>query len=487
MKLIKDILYKVAIEKVTGSTELVINNLVFDSREASLNDAYVAIRGTHADGHDYIQQAAYAGALLIVCEEMPEQIINGITYVQVKDSKEALAIIAANYYENPSRSLQLVGVTGTNGKTTISTLLYQLYLQAGYKAGLISTIEIKVNKTSYPTELTTPDPIVINKYLAKMVNEGVQYCFMEVSSHGIAQKRVVGLQFAGALFTNLSHDHLDYHQTFAAYRDTKKEFFDTLSDNAFALTNLDDKNGAFMLQNTKAVKHTYALKTAADFKAKILENHFEGLQIRIDENEVWSKLVGSFNAYNLLAIYATAILLQMEKVEALKHISLLTSVEGRFQYFISEKDCVVIVDYAHTPDALENVLHTIADIRTGNEEVFTVVGCGGDRDPTKRPLMAKIAAENSNKVILTSDNPRTEDPAEIIKEMEEGVPAEKYARVSTNTDRKQAIKSALQMAKPKDIILIAGKGHEKYQEINGHKYPFDDMAIAKELTTLLNK
>jgi len=487
LKLIKDILYKVAIEKVTGSTELVINNLVFDSREASLNDAYVAIRGTHADGHDYIQQAAYAGALLIVCEEMPEQIINGITYVQVKDSKEALAIIAANYYENPSRSLQLVGVTGTNGKTTISTLLYQLYLQAGYKAGLISTIEIKVNKTSYPTELTTPDPIVINKYLAKMVNEGVQYCFMEVSSHGIAQKRVAGLQFAGALFTNLSHDHLDYHQTFAAYRDTKKEFFDTLSDNAFALTNLDEKNGAFMLQNTKAVKHTYALKTAADFKAKILENHFEGLQIRIDENEVWSKLVGSFNAYNLLAIYATAILLQMEKVEALKHISLLTSVEGRFQYFISEKDCVVIVDYAHTPDALENVLHTIADIRTGNEEVFTVVGCGGDRDPTKRPLMAKIAAENSNKVILTSDNPRTEDPAEIIKEMEEGVPAEKYARVSTNTDRKQAIKSALQMAKPKDIILIAGKGHEKYQEINGHKYPFDDMAIAKELTTLLNK
>lgn len=487
MKLIKDILYKVAIEKVTGSTELVINNLVFDSREASLNDAYVAIRGTHADGHDYIQQAAYAGALMIVCEEMPEQIINGITYVQVKDSKEALAIIAANYYENPSRSLQLVGVTGTNGKTTISTLLYQLYLQAGYKAGLISTIDIKVNKTSYPTALTTPDPIVINKYLAKMVSEGVQYCFMEVSSHGIAQKRIAGLQFAGALFSNLSHDHLDYHETFAAYRDTKKEFFDTLSDNAFALTNLDDKNGAFMLQNTKAVKHSYALKTAADFKAKILENHFEGLQIRIDENEVWSKLVGSFNAYNLLAIYATAILLQMDKIEALRNISLLTSVEGRFQYFISENNCVVIVDYAHTPDALENVLQTIADIRTGNEEVFTVVGCGGDRDPTKRPLMAKIAAENSNKVILTSDNPRTEDPAEIIREMEEGVPAEKYARVSTNTDRKQAIKSALQMAKPKDIILIAGKGHEKYQEINGKKYPFDDMAIAKELTTLLNK
>lgn len=487
MKLIKDILYKVAIERVTGSTELVINNLVFDSREASLNDAYVAIRGTHADGHDYIQQAAYAGALMIVCEQMPEQIINGITYVQVKDSKKALAIIAANYYGNPSRSLQLVGVTGTNGKTTISTLLYQLYQQAGYKAGLISTIEIKVNKTSYPTELTTPNPIVINKYLAKMVSEGVQYCFMEVSSHGIAQKRIAGLQFAGALFTNLSHDHLDYHETFAAYRDTKKEFFDTLSDNAFALTNLDDKNGAFMLQNTKAVKHSYALKTAADFKAKILENHFEGLQIRIDENEVWSKLVGSFNAYNLLAIYATTILLQMDKIEALRNISLLTSVEGRFQYFISENNCVVIVDYAHTPDALENVLHTIADIRTGNEEVFTVVGCGGDRDPTKRPLMAKIAAENSNKVILTSDNPRTEDPAEIIKEMEEGVPAEKYARVSTNTDRKQAIKSALQMAKPKDIILIAGKGHEKYQEINGHKYPFDDMAIAKELTTLLNK
>ena len=487
MKLIRDILYKVAIEKVTGSTDLAINNLVFDSREASLNDVYVAIRGTHADGHNYIQEAAYAGALMIVCEEMPEQIINGITYVQVKDSKEALAIIAANYYGNPSRNLQLVGVTGTNGKTTISTLLYQLYRRAGYKVGLISTIEIKVNETSYPTELTTPDPVVINKYLAKMESEGVQYCFMEVSSHGIAQKRIAGLQFAGGLFTNLSHDHLDYHETFAAYRDTKKEFFDMLSDNAFALTNLDDKNGAFMLQNTKAVKHTYALKRTADFKAKILENHFEGLQIRIDENEVWSKLVGSFNAYNLLAIYATAILLGMDKIEALKYISLLTSVEGRFQYFVSENNCVVIVDYAHTPDALENVLQTIADIRTGNEEVFTVVGCGGDRDPAKRPLMARIAAENSNKVILTSDNPRTEDPAEIIKEMEEGVPAEKYARVSTNTDRKQAIKSALQMAKPKDIILIAGKGHEKYQEINGQKYPFDDMAIAKELTTLLNK
>lgn len=487
MKLIKDILYKVAIEKVTGSTEMAIQDLVFDSRKVSLNDAYIAIRGTNADGHNYIEQAAYAGALLIVCEEMPENIIHGITYVQVKDSKKALAIIAANYYDNPSQHLQLIGVTGTNGKTTISSLLYQLYLRAGYKVGLISTIEIKVNETTYPTALTTPDPIGINKYLAEMRAQEVGYCFMEVSSHGIEQKRVEGLEFAGGIFTNLSHDHLDYHKTFAAYRDVKKSFFDQLSANAFALTNLDDKNGDFMLQNTKAVKSSYALKRPADFKARILENHFDGLQLRIDEKEVWSKLVGSFNAYNLLAIYATAILLGMDSIETLKHLSTLTSVEGRFQYFISEKGCVIIVDYAHTPDALENVLQTIADIRTGNEQVFTVVGCGGDRDPSKRPWMAKIAVENSDKVILTSDNPRTEDPAKIIEEMEQGVPIEKYAKMTANVDRKQAIKNALLMAEPKDIILIAGKGHEKYQEINGNRKPFDDMAIAKELATLLNK
>lgn len=487
MKLIKDILYKVAIEKVTGSTDLAVNNLVFDSREASLNDVYIAIRGTKADGHDYIEKATYAGALMVVCEEMPSEIINGITYVQVADTKKALAIIAANYYDNPSHNLQLVGVTGTNGKTTISSLLYQLYLRAGYTVGLISTIEIMVNETSYPTKLTTPDPVIINKYLAKMQEQGVQYCFMEVSSHGIAQKRIEGLRFAGGVFTNLSHDHLDYHETFSAYRDTKKEFFDSLSDNAFALTNIDDKNGAFMLQNTKAVKHSYALKRPADFKAKILENHFDGLQLRIDDKEVWSKLVGTFNAYNLLAIYATATLLRMDVIEALKQVSALTSVAGRFEYFVSDTNCAVIVDYAHTPDALENVLQTIADIRTGNEEVFTIVGCGGDRDPSKRPLMAKIAVENSDKVILTSDNPRTEDPAKIIEEMETGVPAEKYAKISTNVDRKQAIKNALQMAAPKDIILIAGKGHEKYQDINGQKNPFDDMAIAKELATLLNK
>lgn len=487
MRLIKDILYKVAIEKVTGSTELAVGDLVFDSRKVSLNDVYVAIRGTHADGHDYIQQAAYAGALMVVCEEMPGVVIHGITYIQVADTKKALAIIAANYFDNPSHNLQLVGITGTNGKTTVSSLLYQLYLRAGYKVGLISTIEIMVNETSYPTNLTTPDPVIINEHLAKMVSEGVQYCFMEVSSHGIDQKRIEGLKFTGGVFTNLSHDHLDYHETFSAYRDTKKEFFDSLSENAFALTNIDDKNGAFMLQNTKATKYSYALKRPADFKAKILENHFDGLQLRIDEKEVWSKLVGSFNAYNLLAIYATATLLQMDRIEALKQVSALTSVEGRFQYFISKNNCVVIVDYAHTPDALENVLQTIADIRTGNEEVFTIIGCGGDRDPLKRPLMAKIAAENSDKVILTSDNPRTEDPAKIIEQMEQGVPVEKYAKVSSNVDRKQAIKNALQMAAPKDIILIAGKGHEKYQDINGQKNPFDDMAIAKELAILLNK
>jgi len=487
LKTIKDILYKVAINKVIGSTNNVINELVFDSRKVSLNDMYVAIKGANVDGHAYIKKAAYAGALAIVCETLPDEIINGITYIQVDDTQEALAIIAANYYNNPSQKLKLVGVTGTNGKTTISTLLYQLYLNAGYKTGLISTINIKVGDTEYSTNLTTPDPIVINKYLAKMITEGVDYCFMEVSSHGIAQRRIAGLKFTGGIFTNLSHDHLDYHKTFAAYRDIKKRFFDSLPKDAFALSNIDDKNGHFILQNTKARKFTYGLKNNADFKAKILENHFQGLQLRIDENEVWTKLVGSFNAYNLLAIYATAILLEMDKIEALKHISTLNSVEGRFQYFVSKKKCVIIVDYAHTPDALENVLQTIANIRTGNETVYTIVGCGGDRDPSKRPIMAKIAVENSDQVILTSDNPRTENPEKIIVQMEAGVPAEKYARVTTNVDRKQAIKSALQLAKPNDIILIAGKGHEKYQEIDGVRNPFDDMAIAKEMINLLNK
>lgn len=487
MTYLKDILYKVSLEKVIGSTEVVVNAIRFDSRKVELNDMYVAIKGVHADGHDYIEKAAYAGALVIVCEETPEHIINGITYVQVPDTQLALAIMAANFYDNPSKKLQLVGVTGTNGKTTITSLLFQLFRRAGYHVGLVSTIEVKIDEESYPTNLTTPDPVFLNEHLAMMIEQGVTHCFMEVSSHGVEQSRIEALQFAGAVFTNLSHDHLDYHKTFAAYRDAKKKFFDKLSENAFAITNLDDKNGEFMLQNTKAIKRTYALKKLADFKAKVLENNIEGLQLRINENEVWSKLIGSFNAYNLLAIYATASMLNLDEIETLKHLSMLESVAGRFEYFITENKNTIIVDYAHTPDALQNVLETIGDIRTGNEKLICVVGCGGDRDATKRPIMADIATQHSDLTILTSDNPRTEDPYKILADMEAGVPAERKAKQMTNVDREQAIRTAIQFSESGDIILIAGKGHEKYQEINGVKTPFDDLEIAKKHTNQLNK
>ena len=395
--------------------------------------------------------------------------------------------MASNFYENPSSKIQLVGVTGTNGKTTIASLLYQLFKKAGYKVGLLSTVKIVVDETEFKATHTTPDSVTINQYLDKMLDAGVDFCFMEVSSHGIHQKRTEGLTFVGGIFTNLSHDHLDYHDTFAEYRNVKKLFFDSLPKSAFALVNIDDKNGNFMLQNTKAKKKTYALKTLADFKVKILEKQFSGTLLNVDGTEVWTKLIGEFNAYNLLAIIGTAELLGLEKLEVLTIVSALESVSGRFEYIISEDGITAIVDYAHTPDALKNVLETISDIRTGNEKVITVVGCGGNRDKTKRPKMAHIASQLSNQAIFTSDNPRKEDPQTIIDEMEVGVSSENYKKTLSVLDRKQAIKTACKFSKTGDIILIAGKGHEDYQEINGIRTHFDDLEVVKECFNQLKK
>ncbi|MGB3344840.1 MAG: UDP-N-acetylmuramoyl-L-alanyl-D-glutamate--2,6-diaminopimelate ligase [Aequorivita sp.] len=487
MILLKDILYKVTIEKVVGSTSVAIHNLEFDSRKVSLNDVFVAIKGSISDGHQFIRKAAHQGALAVICESLPEEIINGITYVQVADSHKALAIMAANFYGNPSQELKLVGITGTNGKTTVSSLLYKLFKKAGFEAGLISTVKIIVGDSEYPTSLTTPDSLTINKYLREMVDAGVEFCFMEVSSHGIHQKRTEALYFVGGVFTNLSHDHLDYHHDFAAYRDVKKAFFDELPRSAFALVNVDDKNGLVMLQNTRAKKFTYALKTYADYRAQVLESQFTGQLLKINNQELWSMLIGGFNAYNLLAIYGTATLLGLEELEVLQIMSTLQSVAGRFQYLVSENKITAIVDYAHTPDALKNVLETINGIRTGNEELITVVGCGGDRDAQKRPVMGKIASTLSTKVIFTSDNPRSEDPDKIIQQMEEGVPAEFYKKTISISNRKEAIKAACQMAHENDIILIAGKGHEAYQEINGERFDFDDFKMVNQLLIDLNK
>lgn len=487
MKILKDILYKVAIVSVKGLTDIAINKMDFDSRKIENNDVFIAIRGSISDGHDFIEKAIQQGAIAVICDVIPENIVKGITYVQVKDTNSALAYMAANYFGDPSRVLKLVGITGTNGKTTIASLLYQLFKKAGFKVGLLSTVKILVDEKEYKATHTTPDSITINHYLKEMVDDGVEYCFMEVSSHGIHQKRTEALHFVGGVFTNLSHDHLDYHPTFAEYRNVKKSFFDNLPKTAFALSNIDDKNGQVMLQNTAAKKLTYALKSYADYKAQILENQLSGLLLKINGNEVWVKLIGTFNAYNLLAIYGTAVELGMESLEVLRLLSDLESVSGRFQFIVSNSNITVIVDYAHTPDALENVLKTINDIRTKNEQLITVVGCGGNRDKSKRPIMAGISSELSDKAIFTSDNPRNEDPEVIITEMEQGIAAQNYKKVLTITDRKQAIKTACQLAQPKDIILIAGKGHETYQEINGIRHDFDDMKIVKEILDQLHK
>ncbi|MCT4629915.1 UDP-N-acetylmuramoyl-L-alanyl-D-glutamate--2,6-diaminopimelate ligase [Winogradskyella sp.] len=487
MKYLKDILYKVTINAVVGDTSVAVNKIEFDSRKIESNDVFVAISGTITDGHKYIEKAITDGAKSIVCETLPEILVDGITYIEVVNSNQALAYMASNYYEHPSENLKLVGVTGTNGKTTVTSLLYQLFKKAGYKVGLLSTVKIMVDNTTYKATHTTPDSLTINKYLKLMNDEGVEFCFMEVSSHGIHQRRTEGLKFAGGIFTNLSHDHLDYHETFAEYRDVKKTFFDQLPKDAFALSNLDDKNGLVMLQNTKARKLTYALKNYADYRAQILENEFSGLLLKVNDNELWTRLIGNFNAYNILAIYGASELLGLEKDEILRLISELENVSGRFQYFISDEKITAIVDYAHTPDALKNVLETINSIRTKNEELITVVGCGGDRDKTKRPKMAHIASALSTKVIFTSDNPRSEVPEVIIEDMEKGVEPQNYKKTLSITDRKQAIKTACQMAYSKDIILIAGKGHETYQEIKGKRFDFDDYKTVQEFLKQLQK
>jgi UDP-N-acetylmuramoyl-L-alanyl-D-glutamate--2,6-diaminopimelate ligase len=487
VKVLKDILYKVNINAVVGSTNSVVNKIEFDSRKIGENDVFVAISGTVTDGHKYIEKAISDGAIAVICEVLPDVLEDGVTYIEVTNSNSALAYMAANYYEQPSQNLKLVGVTGTNGKTTVTSLLYQLFKKAGYKVGLLSTVKIMVDDTTYKTTHTTPDSLTINKYLKLMNEAGVEFCFMEASSHGIHQNRTEGLYFTGGIFTNLSHDHLDYHHSFAEYRDVKKSFFDHLPKEAFALSNIDDKNGLIMLQNTEAKKYTYALKNYADYRAQILENDFGGLLLKLNETELWTKLIGNFNAYNILAIYGAADILGLEKEEILRLISELDNVSGRFQYFISDDRITAIVDYAHTPDALKNVLDTINTIRSKNEELITVVGCGGDRDKTKRPKMAHIASALSTKVIFTSDNPRSEEPQAIIADMEKGVEPQYFKKTLAITDRKQAIKTACQMAQPKDIILIAGKGHESYQEINGQRFDFDDYKIVQEFLKQLQK
>ena len=487
MNVLKEILYKVNIEAIKGNADVNINAIDFDSRKIAQNDVFVAIRGTISDGHDFIEKAISLGAVAIVCDVFPENIVVGITYIQVKDTNKALAIMAANFYDNPSKDLKLVGITGTNGKTTVASLLYQLFKKAGFKVGLLSTVKILVDEKAYKATHTTPDSLTINRFLREMVADGIQFCFMEVSSHGIHQKRTEALTFAGGIFSNITHDHLDYHKTFAEYRDVKKAFFDDLPKTAFALTNSDDKNGMVMLQNTAARKLTYALKTYADYKAQILENQLSGLLLKINNNEVWVRLIGTFNAYNLLAIYGTAVELGLDNLEVLRILSELESVSGRFQFIVSNEKITAIVDYAHTPDALENVLKTINDIRTKNEQLITVVGCGGDRDKTKRPIMANIASTLSDKVIITSDNPRTENPQTIIEEMERGVEPQNYKKSVSIIDRKQAIKMACQLAQTNDIILIAGKGHESYQEIDGIRHHFDDMETVSEILELLGK
>jgi UDP-N-acetylmuramoyl-L-alanyl-D-glutamate--2,6-diaminopimelate ligase len=485
-KIIKDILYGVSIVSVKGNMDTAVDAVVFDSRLAKPGAVFVAIEGTTVDAHNFIPKVIEQGCTTIIAQKAIE-VAENVNLIVVNDTSKALGIMSANFYDNPSQQLKLVGITGTNGKTTTTTLLHNLFMELGHKSGLLSTVVNKIGSVEIPSTHTTPNPVELNELLAKMVDEGCEYCFMEVSSHSVSQHRIAGLEFAGAAFTNISHDHLDYHGTFKAYIEAKKGFFDMLPAGSFALTNVDDKNGMVMLQNTKAKKYQYALKTTADFKAKVIENQFSGLVVNMAGTELWSRLIGDFNAYNLLTVYAISQLLEQDKIEVLTILSNLESVEGRFEYIRSNGGITAIVDYAHTPDALENVLKTIANIRTKNETVFTVVGCGGDRDKAKRPVMAKIACELSDKVIITSDNPRSEEPEIIIEEMMAGVEGQHFKKTLNIQDRAQAIKTACAMAEPGDIILIAGKGHEKYQEIKGVKHDFDDMKTVKELFEMLGK
>jgi len=487
MKLLKDILYKVRLVGVIGSTNSSVSSIAFDSRSIERNGLFVATRGNSVDGHQFIDVAIESGAKAIVCETMPEKIISGVTYIQVENSNHALGLIASNFFGNPSSKLKLIGVTGTNGKTTTTSLLFDLFQKLGYKVGLISTVVYKIGEKEIKSTHTTPNAIRLNELFAQMLKEGCDLCFMEVSSHAIHQGRVEGIEFAGGVFTNITHDHLDYHNTFKEYIGVKKAFFDGLSNDAFAVTNADDKNGLVMMQNTKAEVITVARKTDADYRVKVIENQFSGLQLTINGTEIWVKLIGDFNAYNLVSVFAVAKQLHEDELEILTQMSLLNNVEGRFEYIKTAGGVIAIVDYAHTPDALKNVLKTISNIRTGNEKVITVVGCGGDRDRTKRPVMASIACRLSDKVILTSDNPRTENPATILEEMQAGVEPLDYKKTLTITDRKEAIKTASVLAEENDIILIAGKGHENYQEINGERFPFDDLEIVSETLKMLDK
>jgi UDP-N-acetylmuramoyl-L-alanyl-D-glutamate--2,6-diaminopimelate ligase len=483
MKLLQDILYKTRIEEVIGLTNIAVSSIAFDSRKVEKFGVFVAVNGVSVDGHKYINQTIEAGATAIVCEYLPAEKVAGVTYVRVKNSAEALGIMASNFYDNPSSKLKMIGVTGTNGKTTTVTLLYNLFKALGYKVGMLSTVRNMVDNVEIPSTHTTPDALQLNYLLNSMVTAGCEYCFMEVSSHSIVQKRISGLEFSGGLFTNITHDHLDYHKTFKEYLTAKKEFFDGLGTNAFALTNIDDKNGMVMLQNCKATKQTYALKSPADFKTRIIESHLGGQMLHIENQEVWTKLIGKFNAYNILAVYGVAVNMDIDKLDILTAISQLESVDGRFEYLVTDNNITAVVDYAHTPDALKNVLETIKEIRTGNEQLITVVGCGGDRDREKRPEMARIACEKSDRVIITSDNPRSEEPQAIIDEMKTGVDAINFKKVLTIVDRHEAIRTACALATTGDIILVAGKGHENYQEIKGVKHHFNDK---EELQNALN-
>ena len=486
--LLQDVLYKVAIRSVAGSTSVEVKDVHIDSRKVKKGAAFIAVKGAATDGHQFIEKAIENGAVAVVCEEMPEAKNENVVYVQAENSAAAAGYMASNFFRKPSEQLKLVGVTGTNGKTTIATLLYKLFTRLGYKCGLLSTVENMIGQRVVPATHTTPDAVSLNTLLRQMVDEGCTYVFMETSSHAVRQHRVTGLQYAGGIFSNITHDHLDYHKTFDEYIRVKKSFFDSLPSSAFAISNADDKRGTVMLQNTNAKKYFYSLKTVADFKGKILDNSLNGLLMTVNEVEVNFRLIGEFNAYNLLAVYGAAICLGEDKQEVLTALSELTGAEGRFDYQVSAKERVIaIVDYAHTPDALLNVLATIKKLKKGFEQVITVVGCGGDRDRTKRPVMATVACEHSDKVIFTSDNPRSENPAQIIKDMEEGIaPAYKRKYISI-VDRKEAIKTAISLAKQEDIILIAGKGHEKYQEIKGVRNHFDDKEEVKEFFELLDK
>jgi len=488
MALLNDILKNIKVLAVKGKAPSAVADLQIDSRKVKQDTCFIAIKGNVLDGHAHIDNAIEKGATVIICTELPQSLNDNVYYIQIEDTARDAGIIASSFYNDPSDKLKLVGVTGTNGKTTVATLLYKLYSSLGYKCGLISTVKNMIGEEVIPSTHTTPDPVSLNDLLSKMVESKCEYAFMEVSSHAIHQHRIAGLQFAGGLFTNITHDHLDYHKTFDEYIRVKKLFFDQLPVKAFAITNADDKRGLVMLQNTKAKKYTYSLRTLADFKGKILENSLTGLQMTVNDIEVHFKLIGTFNAYNLLAVFGAAVCLGQDKNEVLQYLSNLSGAEGRFDYIVSPKEGIIgIIDYAHTPDALLNVLATIKNLRQGKEQIITVVGCGGDRDKTKRPIMAEVCCEHSDKVIFTADNPRSEDPLEIIKEMESGVNVTCKRKYISIPSRKEAIKTAVSLAQKEDIILVAGKGHENYQEIKGVKYPFDDKAVLTEMFELIEK